>query len=117
LVDEVQYAPALFRHLKVAIDRNRHAMGQFILTGSQKFTLMQSVADSLAGRRLHGKMIAIYGIAFEYKTSAPCGALEPKANPPRPAVAMIGAHRIGHQISPQVADAVTYTMTVRQGTI
>jgi hypothetical protein len=33
-------------------------MGQFILTGSQKFTLMQSVADSLAGRRLHGKMIA-----------------------------------------------------------
>jgi predicted AAA+ superfamily ATPase len=25
-------------------------MGQFILTGSQKFTLMQSVVDSLAGR-------------------------------------------------------------------
>jgi predicted AAA+ superfamily ATPase len=50
LVDEVQYAPELFRHLKVAIDRNRHTMGQFILTGSQKFLLMQHVAESLAGR-------------------------------------------------------------------
>jgi hypothetical protein len=50
LVDEIQYAPALFRHLKVTIDKNRHAMGQYILTGSQKFTLMKEVSDSLAGR-------------------------------------------------------------------
>jgi predicted AAA+ superfamily ATPase len=50
LVDEVQYAPELFRHIKVVIDQRRHTMGQFILTGSQKFTLMAHVADSLAGR-------------------------------------------------------------------
>ncbi|MBT9558088.1 MAG: ATP-binding protein [Myxococcales bacterium] len=50
LVDEVQYAPGLFRHLKSAIDANRHAMGRFVLTGSQKFPLMRSVSDSLAGR-------------------------------------------------------------------
>lgn len=50
LIDEVQYAPELFRHLKVVIDQQRHTMGQFILTGSQKFPLMQHVADSLAGR-------------------------------------------------------------------
>jgi len=50
LIDEVQYAPKLFRHLKVAIDRQRSLNGQFILTGSQKFTLMKGVADSLAGR-------------------------------------------------------------------
>lgn len=50
LVDEVQYAPGLFRHLKVAIDRNREANGQFILTGSQKLNLMREVSDSLAGR-------------------------------------------------------------------
>ena len=50
LVDEVQYAPELFRHLKVAIDQQRHTMGHFILTGSQKFPLMQHVAESLAGR-------------------------------------------------------------------
>ena len=50
LVDEVQYAPRLFRYLKIAIDENRDANGQFILTGSQKFSLMKEVSDSLAGR-------------------------------------------------------------------
>ena len=50
LIDEVQYAPKLFRHLKIAIDQDRKAFGRFILTGSQKFTLMKEVADSLAGR-------------------------------------------------------------------
>jgi len=50
IVDEVQYAPGLFRHLKVAVDRERQQSGQFILTGSQPFALMQGVAESLAGR-------------------------------------------------------------------
>ncbi|MDX2022581.1 MAG: ATP-binding protein [Deltaproteobacteria bacterium] len=50
LIDEVQYAPGLFRHLKIAIDSDRHSPGAFVLTGSEKFVLMKSVADSLAGR-------------------------------------------------------------------
>jgi len=50
IVDEVQYAPALFRHLKQVIDDDRQSMGQFILTGSQPFPLMQGVTESLAGR-------------------------------------------------------------------
>ncbi len=50
IIDEVQYAPKLFRHLKTVVDQNRHEMGQFILTGSQKFGLMQEVSESLAGR-------------------------------------------------------------------
>ena len=50
VIDEVQYAPGLFRYLKLAIDRQRRRKGQFILTGSQKFTLMREVSDSLAGR-------------------------------------------------------------------
>ncbi len=50
LLDEVQYAPRMFRHLKAAIDRRRHDMGRFLLTGSQKFQLMASVSESLAGR-------------------------------------------------------------------
>lgn len=50
LIDEVQYAPGLFRHLKIAVDRDRHRMGQFVLTGSQKLPLMREVSDSLAGR-------------------------------------------------------------------
>ncbi len=50
VIDEVQYAPKIFRHIKVAVDRDRARAGQFVLTGSQKFTLMQEIADSLAGR-------------------------------------------------------------------
>ena len=50
IIDEVQYAPRLFRHLKVTIDASRARNGQFLLTGSQKFTLMKSVSESLAGR-------------------------------------------------------------------
>jgi predicted AAA+ superfamily ATPase len=50
IVDEVQYAPGLFRHLKAEVDAHRDRNGQFLLTGSQKFTLMKNVAESLAGR-------------------------------------------------------------------
>lgn len=50
ILDEVQYAPALFRHLKVAVDANRGRSGQFLLTGSQKLTLMKGISESLAGR-------------------------------------------------------------------
>ena len=50
VIDEVQYAPGLFRHLKAAIDSSRRANGQFLLTGSQRFPLMKGVAESLAGR-------------------------------------------------------------------
>lgn len=49
ILDEVQYAPSFFRHLKVEVDR-RGGNGLFVLTGSQDFLLMQSVSESLAGR-------------------------------------------------------------------
>jgi hypothetical protein len=48
IIDEVQYAPGLFRHLKAAVDERRGEPGQYLLTGSQKFTLMKGVADSAA---------------------------------------------------------------------
>lgn len=50
IIDEVQYAPGLFRHLKAAVDAHRGRRGQYLLTGSQKFTLMRGVSESLAGR-------------------------------------------------------------------
>ena len=49
IIDEVLYAPELFRHLKVVVDAHRSRNGQFLLTGSQKFTLMKNVSESLAG--------------------------------------------------------------------
>ena len=50
ILDEVQYAPELFRHLKIIVDKNRQKYGQWLLTGSQKFHLMQNASESLAGR-------------------------------------------------------------------
>ena len=50
IIDEIQYAPRLLRYLKAAIDKQRDQMGRYLLTGSQKFSLMQGVTESLAGR-------------------------------------------------------------------
>lgn len=50
IIDEIQYAPQLFSYIKLLIDKNRDAKGQFLLTGSQTFPLMANVSDSLAGR-------------------------------------------------------------------
>ena len=49
LIDEVQYAPELFTYIKIIVDKN-HNPGDFWLTGSQVFKLMQGVRESLAGR-------------------------------------------------------------------
>lgn len=50
IIDEIQYAPKLLRHIKHAVDRDRTAVGRYLLTGSQKLALMQGVSESLAGR-------------------------------------------------------------------
>jgi uncharacterized protein len=50
ILDEVQYAPALFRNIKALVDRKRGAFGLYLLTGSQKFELMEGAVESLAGR-------------------------------------------------------------------
>ncbi len=49
IIDEVQYAPSLFRYLKLAVDRSERK-GRYLLSGSQTFALMQGVSESLAGR-------------------------------------------------------------------
>ena len=56
-VDEIQYAPSLFPQIKMILDKSKKK-GQFFLTGSQQFNMMQNVSESLAGRigilSLHG---------------------------------------------------------------
>lgn len=49
IIDEIQYAPSLLRHIKYRIDKDR-SPGRYLLTGSQVFPLMQGVSESLAGR-------------------------------------------------------------------
>lgn len=49
LIDEIQYAPELFPYIKMMID-DRHQPGDFWMTGSQLFKMMEGVQESLAGR-------------------------------------------------------------------
>ncbi len=51
-LDEVQRAPELLLAVKRAVDRGRVA-GGILLTGSANFSLLRSVADSLAGRAVY----------------------------------------------------------------
>lgn len=50
IIDEIQYAPSLLPYLKIRIDQDRQAKGRYILTGSQQFTLIKNLAETLAGR-------------------------------------------------------------------
>lgn len=62
ILDEVQYAPGLFRYLKVAADKAKNKNGQYLLTGSQSYALMQGVSDSLAGR---AAIIPMLGLSMQ----------------------------------------------------
>ena len=48
IIDEIQNAPSLFKPIKYFVDQYKNR--QFFLTGSQKFSLMAQVSESLAGR-------------------------------------------------------------------
>ena len=50
ILDEIQNAPELFPYLRTRIDSAPRRKGRFILTGSQDFSLMRGVAESMAGR-------------------------------------------------------------------
>lgn len=49
IFDEVQRTPNLFSYLQTIVDKSGQ-MGQFILSGSQNFHLMERITQSLAGR-------------------------------------------------------------------
>ncbi len=49
LIDEVQYAPQLFERIKLICDETEET-GLFWLTGSQQYSMMKNVRESLAGR-------------------------------------------------------------------
>lgn len=49
IIDEVQKAPQLFEQIKIICDE-REEKGLFWLTGSQQFSMMKNVRETLAGR-------------------------------------------------------------------
>ena len=59
-IDEVQYAPDIFSYIKINLD-NSKKKGQYYLTGSQSFELMENVTESLAGR---AGILELYGLSL-----------------------------------------------------
>ena len=57
VLDEIQYVSPLFPHIKMRLDAEG-GKGRFFLSGSQQFSMMKNVSESLAGRvgvlNLHG---------------------------------------------------------------
>lgn len=69
IIDEIQYATELLPYIKIQVDKarlnalqnNSDSNGLYYLTGSQMFTLMQNVSESLAGRV---GIIDMYGLSY-----------------------------------------------------
>ena len=49
LIDEIQKAPELFPEMKIVVDKTK-GKGLLFLSGSEQFSMMESVTESLAGR-------------------------------------------------------------------
>ena len=70
IFDEIQRVPHLFSYLQGIVDESG-MMGQFILSGSQNFHLMQSITQSLAGR------VAIFKLfPFDFQELDSAGLLQ-----------------------------------------
>lgn len=49
ILDEIQYMPELANYVKILVDQDRSA-SQWFITGSQQFSVMKNISESLAGR-------------------------------------------------------------------
>lgn len=69
IIDEIQYATELLPYIKMKVDKarlesfenNTSCTGLYYLTGSQMFTMMENVSESLAGRV---GIIDMYGLSY-----------------------------------------------------
>ena len=70
IIDEIQYAPELLPYIKIKVDEKGET-GQYFLTGSQMFHLMNKVSESLAGRVVVLSMYSLSRAEIEGKASVP----------------------------------------------
>lgn len=50
IIDEIQLVPSILSYIKMEIDKDRAGKGRYVFTGSQQFTMIKNLGDSLAGR-------------------------------------------------------------------
>jgi len=66
ILDEIQYAPEVVSAIKRRVDKNRKP-GLYILTGSQQWSVMKSISESLAGRAVFLQLEA-FALSEIYQT-------------------------------------------------
>lgn len=73
VLDEIQRTPDLLSYIQVKVDESQKA-GQFIITGSQNFELLNTVSQSLAGRTAIARLLPF---SFdEIASSQPLGTMD-----------------------------------------
>lgn len=70
IIDEIQYAPELLPYIKIRVDKSG-LTGQYYLTGSQMFHMMENVSESLAGRVGILSMYSLSRAEIEGRVSMP----------------------------------------------
>jgi len=68
VLDEIQYAPQLFPHIKMLLDAQGQK-GQFFLSGSQQYQMMRNVSESLVGRI---GILNLYGLSLRERYGIDC---------------------------------------------
>jgi hypothetical protein len=84
ILDEIQRVPELVNYVRARIDAAPRRRGQWLLTGSQDFSLMRGVTESLAGRSAVLQLLPL-GIAESAKVSAFAGGFPEVLARPRDA--------------------------------
>ena len=74
IIDEIQYAPNLFRTLTITVDEDRRKFGLWILTGSQHFLLIKDQTTIM-------KTLSIIFVALALCTG--CTEVKPTSSPPK----------------------------------
>jgi len=78
ILDEAQYLPEIFNYIKASVD-NDPKPGKYIITGSQQFSLMEKMTESLAGR---ASFLTLMPFSLAELASAPeAGSLVCAENP------------------------------------
>ncbi len=65
ILDEIQYVPKLLNYIRTRIDQNPKKYGQWFITGSQEFSLMKGVTESMAGRAAIFELMALSEQEYE----------------------------------------------------
>lgn len=82
VLDEIQRVPALLEYIKERIDAERHAFGQWVVTGSENLVMSERVGETLAGRVA---VLTVMPLTLRERHGSPAEPFPWQREPGRPA--------------------------------